>query len=105
MASSSGPAQIVQLHRGRKPEGDLQNVAVTTITQQLSILQLRTALQDRGVYNDGGMTKADLAATLIDSDKKHWKLGVKQPLPKAETKSPKKQAEASLKALGVKGLK
>ena len=73
--------------------------------KQLSISNLRLALNYRGAHQDGGMTKAELAAALIENDRKHWKTGMKQSLPKGGKKSPKDIAEASLQALGVKGLK
>ena len=78
---------------------------MSTVEKQLSIANLRLALHDRGAHHDAGMSKKELAAALIESDRTHWKTGMKRPLPKAGKKSTKDIAEDSLKALGVKGIK
>ena len=111
-ASSSGPAQVVEEPRGRPTtttpapfSRDFKNLAVSTITKQQSIASLTKLLAERGVGTDGYMTKERLATMLKTFDKDMATYKLKAPLPKAETKSPKKQAESSLKALGLKGLK
>ena len=50
-------------------------------------------------------TKERLATMLIKSDQDAAKQKLKEPLPNAGKKSPKDIAEASLKVLGLKGLK
>ena len=51
------------------------------------------------------MSKERLATMLQVYDKRIWSEGIKAPLPKAALKPQKQQAEAALKAAGVKGLK
>ena len=109
-ASSSGDTQVAEEPRGRSttaaPFGrDFRNLAISTITKQQSIVNLRKLLTERGVVTEDYHTKERLATMLQAHDKRAWADNIKAPLPKAETKSARKIAEASLKAAGVKGLK
>ena len=46
--SSSGAAAPAETTRGRQPERDFKNVAVSTIMKQVSIVELRKLLEERG---------------------------------------------------------
>ena len=109
-ASSSGDTQVAEEPRGRSttaaPFGrDFRNLAISTITKQQSIVNLRKLLTERGVVTEDYHTKERLATMLQAYDKRVWSNIMHDPLPKAAAKSSKKQAEAALKAAGVKGLK
>ena len=64
--SSSGPATAAELARGRQPERDFKNLAVSTIMKQVSITQLRNLLKERGEYTDALMSKEHLSTMLKD---------------------------------------
>ena len=51
------------------------------------------------------MSKTDLAKLLKHNDRSTWEIWANKPLPKAAAQTPKKQADISLKAAGMKGIK